>query len=203
MQSLNLFSYFSIPIIFQTIVTMKLITNTGKSHRSIIRKLLKKAHSIDIVTSYADSETLEFIVKRISKNKNKPKVKLITGGNFAITDPESLQMIKQDLAGKVYVAMPEDPVIFQPNIYLFKTKNKYHTLIGSAPCTEEGLEADMEASVYQKKSKKKKLWKLSKEHINDLVQSNDILPLTTRFIARYETYYDEMVNKPEHSSSSW
>lgn len=182
---------------------MKLITNSDKTHKGVFRKLLKKAHSIDIVTAYSDQETLDFIIKRISKNKNNPKLTLITGGNFAITHPDALAKIKQELAGKLFVALPDEQVVFQSNIYLFKTKNNYHVLIGSAPCTEEALETDMEASVYQKKSKKKKLWKLSRQHIDHLIQSADVHPLTTRFIARYETYYQEINNDPEQAQSAW
>lgn len=182
---------------------MKLITNKDKTHKGLFRKLLKKAHSIDLMTSYSDQETLDFIIKRVSKNKNNPQVRFITGGNFAITSPEALAKIKQELPGKLFVALPEEPVVFQPNIYLFKTKNNYHILIGSASCTEEALETDMEASVYQKKSKKKKLWKQSKQYIDHLIDSSDVHPLTTRFIARYETYYHEIGNDPDQARSAW
>lgn len=182
---------------------MKLITNTDKTHKSIFRKLLKKAYTIDVVTSYADQETLDFIIKRISKNKNKPKVRLIVGGNFAITSPDAFTTVKNDLPGKIYVSMPEEPVVFQSNIYRFKTKNNYHVLLGSASCTEEGLETDIEASVYQKKSKKKKLWKISGSHIKNLTSSQNVHRLTTRFIARYQTYYEKLANNPDLSWSSW
>ncbi|MBY5958359.1 phospholipase D family protein [Membranicola marinus] len=182
---------------------MKLITNTDQTHKDLFRKLLKKAYSIDIVTAYSDEASIDFIIKRISKNKNKPKVRFITGGNFAITDPVALTKLQQELPGKHFVALPENQVIFQSNVYLFKTKNNYHLVIGSAPCTEEALETDMEASVNQKKSKKKKLWNQAKHYIEDLIGSSVVHPLTTRFIARYETYYEEISNNQENAASSW
>lgn len=182
---------------------MRLITNTNTTHKSIFKKLLRKADTIDLVASYSDDETLEFIVRSIGKNKNNPKIRLILGGNFAITEPETLYMLSAELPGQVYMVMPEAPTIFQANIFLFKTKNNYHTIVGSAPCTEEGLESDMVASVYQKKPRKSKPWKQSRKYIKNLIKSNEVHLLNTRFIARYENYFLEVEKDSEMNSSSW
>ena len=182
---------------------MRLITNTNTTHKSIFKKLLRKSHIIDLVASYGDHEMLGFIVRSIRRNKNNPEVRLIIGGNFAITEPETLHMISRELPGQIYVVMPESPVIFQSNVYLFKTKNNYHTMVGSASCTEEGLETDMVASVYQKKSTKSKLWKQSRKYIRNLTKSKDVHLLNTLFIARYENYFQKVENDSELNFSSW
>lgn len=181
---------------------MQLITNKNKTHKSIFHKLLKKAHSIDIVTSYADSETVDFILKRLSKN-DASKVRMIIGGNFAITDPETLETLKRALPGLVYLSMPADPVVFQSNIYLFKTKNNYHLLIGTATCTLEGMEENRESSVYMKSSKKSKLWKSAVKEVSSIIESDEVHILTSRILARYETYFEDMMEDPESSASSW
>ena len=182
---------------------MRLITNTNTTHKSIFKKLLRKSITIDLVASYCDDETLEFVVGEIGKNKNNPKVRLLIGGNFAITHPGTLYKLSRELPGQVFIVMPEAPVIFQSNVYLFKTKNNYHTIVGSASCTEEGLKDDMVASIYQKKPDSTTLWKQSRKYVRNLIKSKDVHPLTTRFIARYENYFQQVENDSEWHSSSW
>ena len=104
---------------------------------------LQTATSIKIASGLVSKEGIEFIIDSCSEEC---KVSFIIGVDMP-TPPDAIQKLYElSLNGKVELKLVTDKGYYHPKLYLITHENKEVAYIGSANCTQAGLEKNIELS---------------------------------------------------------
>ena len=152
-----------------------------------LKSELKKADEIWIAVGLLNYKGLLFILERVSKAC---RLNFVVGIDLP-TEPKALSKLlslkgKRPITAKV---LTED--FFHPKVYIIKSGRKLTAFVGSANCTNGGLEANIEMSIGTKdKNVCKELIKWFEKTLLPASQ-----PLSFDFINQYKPKYDNRLKR--------
>ncbi|TVZ26587.1 HKD family nuclease [Gillisia sp. Hel_I_86] len=152
-----------------------------------IKSEFKKADEIWVAVALLNNSGLELVLDSLKENCKK---------NFLVgidlpTDPKALRKLYElQLTSEFNVRIHTDKQYFHPKLYLSKYKYDFTAFIGSANCTNGGLNSNVELSLMTKESQTCEDLKNWFEKIFDLGK-----PLTLKFLAKYQADYDERLRR--------
>lgn len=117
------------------------IISDGKQLSDLLCNLVENCEKFSFAVAWA---TQNNVYSQIYKNRNKI-LQATIGTHFFQTAPQVLQ----DFLGyKNLHFVFETNGVFHPKVYLFKNKNKWHLIIGSANLTQSAFTINQEAVIY-------------------------------------------------------
>jgi len=154
---------------------------------SKIKSEFKKADEIWVAVALLNNSGLKFILDNL---KDSSKKNFLIGINLP-TDPKALKKLYElQLTSDFNVRIHTDKQYFHPKLYLSKNKSDFTGFIGSANCTNGGLNSNVELSLMTKETQTcedlkkwfEKTYKIGK-------------PLTLPFLSKYQADYDERLKR--------
>ena len=169
---------------------IKLITNNSfSSHYTLLEEILPSAEEVYISVAFLKSSGVNKLLTHFKKAK---EVRILTGTNFGITDPEALSKIlniPKPLNITGYVNKLNSKVVFHPKMYLVRSGETAHIIIGSANLTNGGMEVNHECSVYYKGTVTDQLWVDSFSHFLSCISPENADQLSDTLISIYQKYH--------------
>lgn len=152
-----------------------------------IKSEFKKADEIWVAVALLNNSGLNLILESLKKGcKN----------NFLIgidlpTDPKAIKKLYElQLTSDFNVRIHTDTQYFHPKLYLSKNKTGFTAFIGSANCTNGGLNSNIELSVMTTENNTCRDLKEWFDKTYDLAK-----PLTLQFLSKYQEEYDERLRR--------
>jgi len=152
-----------------------------------IKSEFKKADEIWVAVALLNNSGLKLILDSLKEGCKK---------NFLVgidlpTDPKALRKLYElQLTSEFNVRIHTEKQYFHPKLYLSKNKSEFIGFIGSANCTNGGLDSNVELSIMTKESQTCEDLKKWFDKMFDLGK-----PLTSQFLSKYQADYDERVKR--------
>lgn len=164
-----------------------LLNEDGQGHGDSIKCLLVKAKQIECMIAFAKMSGLKTTLPILEKSLGSGlKARFAIGLDFYQTDPELLrQLFKLSRRFSLELYLSNSTSTFHPKIYAISYGKSCTVLIGSANLTGGGLWSNYEASA-QVKDLDGALFRSVRSHIDDLVNSSELVEATPKRIAEYE-----------------
>jgi len=178
---------------------MKFIANINKTsnHLSTIADNLKDSEEAYFAVAFLKTSGLKSLLNPIMDFlKAGGKVSIITGQNFALTEPKALHEIRTLFekypTSKLFLAKANSADnVFHPKLYLFKSKNDCRVISGSANITHGGLVENKETSIIVKCKENETIWIDSKNYFDELLKNENSDEVSLLVIKQYETYFEQ------------
>jgi len=152
-----------------------------------IKSEFKKADEIWVAVALLNSSGLKLVLDSLKEGCKK---NFLVGVDLP-SDPKALKKLYElQLTSEFKVRIHTDKQYFHPKLYLSKYKSDFTGFIGSANCTNGGLNSNIELSIMTKESQTCEDLKRWFEKIFDLGK-----PLTSKFITKYQADYDERLRR--------
>ncbi|MBO0324054.1 phospholipase D family protein [Muricauda sp. CAU 1633] len=154
---------------------------------SIIKSEFKKADEIWVAVALLNNSGLNLVLESLKKGCIK---------NFLIgidlpTDPKALKKLyKLQFTSNFNVRIYTNTQYFHPKLYLSKNKTELTAVIGSANCTNGGLNSNVELSIMTTENKSCRDLKEWFDKTYDLAK-----PLTLQFLSKYQVEYNERLRR--------
>lgn len=148
-----------------------------------IKSDFKKADEIWVAVALLNYSGLQLILDSLKKSC---RTNFLIGIDLP-TDPKALKKLYElQLTSNVNVRIHTASQYFHPKLYLSKNSTEFTAFVGSANCTNGGLNSNIELSI--KTTENRNCEELQKwfENLYDLGQ-----PLTKKFLSKYQVDYDE------------
>jgi len=152
-----------------------------------IKSEFKKADEIWVAVALLNNSGLNLVLNSLKESCKK---------NFLIgidlpTDPKALKKLYDlQLTSGFNVRIHTEKEYFHPKLYLSKNKFDFTGFIGSANCTNGGLNSNIELSLMTKESQTCEDLKKWFENSFELGK-----PITSRFLSKYQADYDERLRR--------
>ncbi len=120
------------------------------------------------------------------------RFKIIVGANFGITEPEALSILYDYTStGRIngYLNKLTSKTNFHPKMYLVRSGNSGHILIGSANLTNGGFEENNECSLYHRCSVTDQIWMDALTYFDTSILPENADLLNNRIISIYRQYH--------------
>ncbi|MFL9483967.1 hypothetical protein ACI6Q2_14405 [Chitinophagaceae bacterium LWZ2-11] len=180
---------------------IELITNKASSstHLQTIKKVLHHAEEVYMSVAFLKMSGINQLLPYFKKSI---QFKIIAGANFGITDPDALSLLldyssKMNLKG--YLNTLSSKIIFHPKMYLIKSGQVGHILIGSANLTSGGLDTNNECSLYYQCNVTEDIWINVLNYFNNLILPENADLLNDRIISIYRKYHKSQKKINEQS----
>lgn len=178
---------------------MKFIANINKTinHLSTIIDNLKESEEAYFAVAFLKTSGLKSLLNPIKDFlKAGGKLFIITGQNFALTEPKALHEIRTLFekypTSKLFLAKANSvDSVFHPKLYLFKSKNDCSVISGSANVTHGGLVENRETSIIVKCNTNETIWIDSKSYFDELLTHDNSDEASLLVIKQYETYFEQ------------
>ena len=169
---------------------LELITNSPtSSHLKTLEAILKDADEVCISVAFLK---MSGVTKLERHFKKKIRFRILAGANFGITDPDALSLLLDYSAGynvQGYLNNLKSRINFHPKMYMVRSGNIGHLVIGSANLTGGGLETNHELSVYHRCSVNDPIWLKATAHFDACILPQHADVLSERIISIYRTFY--------------
>lgn len=168
----------------------KVITQLAKK----IKSEFKKADEIWVAVALLNYSGLKLILDSLKVGCKK---------NFLVgidlpTDPKALKKLYElQLTSEFDVRIHTDKQYFHPKLYLSKSNSDFTGFVGSANCTNGGLNSNVELSIMTNESKTCKDLKKWFDKTFDLGK-----PLTSQFLTKYQADYDERLRRKKEDEKT-
>lgn len=178
---------------------MKFIANLDKTnnHLTAIEQNLKTSEQSYFAIAFLKTSGLDNLLKDIKKNlKSGGQLTIVAGQNFALTEPKALKELRKLFqsypTSKLYLAKANmRNSVFHPKLYLFKTKNNYSIISGSANITKGGLMNNNETSLLVNCQSTDKVWIDAINYFKSIIEPENSDEATLLVIKQYETYFEQ------------
>lgn len=158
----------------------------------------------DLKTLIAEADTIYFLTSFVMKTgirevlpalqvaaKRGADIKLLTGDYLAITQPDALQLLVDELPIAEVRMFESGGTSFHPKAYLFKTSERATVIIGSSNLSKSALTSGIEWSLYAPSTVDEELFETAAAEFMKMFLSPNTLTLNTEQIAHYRKRYDE------------
>lgn len=142
---------------------IQILSNTNFQLEKVIKNELMEANTVRIAVAFLKKTGLDLVKKQLDfALSQKTNIEFIVGLDFKTTDYKALselERIKQENETFNYYCFGDkidnyNSLIFHPKIYLFNSKNKYTSIVGSSNFTGGGLSTNFEVNtVFQETNK--------------------------------------------------
>lgn len=159
-----------------------------------IKSEFKKADEIWVAVALLNNSGLKIVLDTLKAGCKK---------NFLVgidlpTDPKALKKLYElQLTSEFNVRIHTDKQYFHPKLYLSKAKSDFTGFIGSANCTNGGLNSNVELSIMIKENQTCEDLKKWFEKTFDLGK-----PLTSQFLSKYQADYDERLRRKKEDEKT-
>jgi HKD family nuclease len=171
---------------------LQLIANTShRNHAANILGLLSKAEEVSIMVAFLKTSGLKQISPYLDGIAS---CKILAGASYGLTEPDALTtLLKRSNTHPrhyAYLTRLDSRQVFHPKMYLFRTGNLGHIIIGSANMTNGGLVTNNECSLYYQCIISDPVWHDAVAYFDQAIQEANADPLSERIIALYRGYYE-------------
>jgi HKD family nuclease len=142
---------------------IQILSNTNFQLEKVIKNELIEAQTVRIAVAFLKKTGLDLVKKQLDYAlSKKTNIEFIVGLDFKTTDYKALnelERIKQEYETFNYYCFGDkadnyNSLVFHPKIYLFNSKNKYISVVGSSNFTGGGLSTNFEVNtIFQETSK--------------------------------------------------
>lgn len=188
---------------------MKFIANINKTnnHLTAIVQKLKSSDQAYFAVAFLKTSGLNSLSKSIKEFlKSGGELTIVAGQNFALTEPKALKELRKLLqpypTSKLFLAKANSGnSVFHPKLYLFKSKNRYSIISGSANITQGGLLTNNETSVVVDCKSTEQVSIDAKSYFENLLKPDNSDEATLLVIKQYETYFEQQKQHNKNSKS--
>ena len=142
---------------------IQILSNTNFQLEKVIKNELVEADTVRIAVAFLKKTGLDLVKKQLDfALSQKTNIEFIVGLDFKTTDYKALnelEKIKQENETFKYYCFGDkadnyNSLIFHPKIYLFNSKDKYISVVGSSNFTGGGLSTNFEVNtIFQETNK--------------------------------------------------
>ncbi len=142
---------------------IQILSNTNFQLEKIVKNELMEASTVRIAVAFLKKTGLDLVKKQLDfALSQKTNIEFIVGLDFKTTDYKALnelEKIKSENKTFKYYCFGDkgdnyNSLIFHPKIYLFHSKNKYTSIVGSSNFTGGGLSTNFEVNtIFQETNK--------------------------------------------------
>jgi len=142
---------------------IQILSNTNFQLEKVVKNELMEADTVRIAVAFLKKTGLDLVKKQLDfALSQKTNVEFIVGLDFKTTDHKALnelEKIKRDNETFKYYCFGDkgdnyNSLVFHPKIYLFNSKNKYTSVVGSSNFTGGGLSTNFEVNtIFQETNK--------------------------------------------------
>jgi len=177
---------------------LKLLSNaTNPNHKQYLLQCFANADEVWIATAFLKNSGLELLIPAIRKHVTASKpIKIITGQNFGLTEPQALRVLHDlfidKIAANLYLDRAEEKqVVFHPKLFAFRTANTGIIVCGSANITNGGLIGNEEFSVSSETDTSSPEWREVITYFTKITDTKKADLVSLLVINRYEQFYNE------------
>lgn len=142
---------------------IQILSNTNFQLEKVVKNELMEADTVRIAVAFLKKTGLDLVKKQLDfALSQKTNIEFIVGLDFKTTDYKALnelEKIKRENETFKYYCFGDkgdnyNSLIFHPKIYLFNSKNKYTSVVGSSNFTGGGLSTNFEVNtIFQETNK--------------------------------------------------
>lgn len=174
---------------------IQILSNTNFQFEKVVKNELVEADTVRIAVAFLKKTGLDLVKKQLdfalSQNTN---IEFIVGLDFKTTDYKALnelEKIKRENETFKYYCFGDkgdnyNSLIFHPKIYLFNSKNKYTSVVGSSNFTGGGLSTNFEVNtVFQETNKSYQYFSQLEAIYKEIKFQDSIFIPTNDYLDRY------------------
>lgn len=176
-------------------VTQNLITH--------LKEELEQANTVYWISAFAMKSGVQLILLELKQAANrKADVKILVGDYLAITQPEALRILLENVPTAQIRMFQSYGQSFHPKAYLFRNRQQNTLIVGSSNLSKSAMTSGIEWSLSVPTPIEDPLFDQAASEFIRMFTHENTIPVNAETIAQYEEYYAKQ-NRAMPLSSVW